>query len=107
LAADNSIQRTILSTFMKNKHIAYGIAENGQEAVDRWSTGNYHLVLVCAFPKFVVSTDMSPDGYPDAGYGRYRGYKTHPGIGRRATPGIIGPYATLRRRPDTHINHLQ
>lgn len=33
---------------MKNKHIAYGIAENGQEAVERWSTGNYHLVLVRA-----------------------------------------------------------
>lgn len=31
---------------MKNKHIAYGIAENGQEAVERWSTGNYHLVLM-------------------------------------------------------------
>ena len=50
---DNSIQRTILSTFMKNKHIAYGIAENGQEAVERWSTGNYHLVLVCAPPRLI------------------------------------------------------
>ncbi|KIM21601.1 hypothetical protein M408DRAFT_333351 [Serendipita vermifera MAFF 305830] len=46
IVEDNSIQRTILSTFMKNKHIAYGIAENGQEAVERWSTGNYHLVLM-------------------------------------------------------------
>ncbi|KAG8811137.1 ssk1 response regulator receiver, partial [Serendipita sp. 400] len=46
IVEDNSIQRTILSTFMKNKHIAYGIAENGLEAVERWSTGNYHLVLM-------------------------------------------------------------
>ena len=44
---------------MKNKHIAYGIAENGQEAVDRWNTGNYHLVLVCAIPILVTSTHIS------------------------------------------------
>jgi hypothetical protein len=31
---------------MKNKHISYGIAVNGQEAVERWSNGDYHLVLV-------------------------------------------------------------
>ena len=71
LYLDNSIQRTILSTFMKNKHIAYGIAENGQEAVDRWSTGNYHLVLVCASPPDRAYPHSVPDGYTNAGHGRH------------------------------------
>jgi hypothetical protein len=31
---------------MKTKQIDYGIAENGLEAVEKWRTGNYHLVLV-------------------------------------------------------------
>ncbi|PVG00571.1 hypothetical protein CPB86DRAFT_701206 [Serendipita vermifera] len=46
IVEDNSIQRTVLSTFMKNKHISYGIAVNGQDAVERWSNGDYHLVLM-------------------------------------------------------------
>lgn len=42
---------------MKTKQIDYGIAENGLEAVEKWRTGNYHLVLVgLSLPSF---TDLN------------------------------------------------
>jgi hypothetical protein len=31
---------------LKRKGIRFGIANNGQEAVDMWKTGGFHLVLV-------------------------------------------------------------
>lgn len=31
---------------MKRKKINYGTAMNGQEAIDKWRAGNYHLILV-------------------------------------------------------------
>ena len=46
---DNPINQTILSTFMKRKGIRYAVAKDGQEAVDKWKAGAFHLVLVSAF----------------------------------------------------------
>ncbi|KIL67387.1 hypothetical protein M378DRAFT_303324 [Amanita muscaria Koide BX008] len=43
---DNPINQTILSTFMKKKLIRYDIASNGQEAVEKWKTGVFHLILM-------------------------------------------------------------
>ena len=43
---DNPINQTILSTFMKRKKIKYDLACNGQEAVQKWRTGGFHLILV-------------------------------------------------------------
>jgi osomolarity two-component system response regulator SSK1 len=43
---DNPINQTILSTFMKKKKITYQLASNGQEAVEKWRTGQFHLILV-------------------------------------------------------------
>jgi CheY-like chemotaxis protein len=43
---DNPINQTILSTFMKRKKIKYDLASNGQEAVQKWRTGGFHLILV-------------------------------------------------------------
>lgn len=43
---DNPINQTILSTFMKKKKIKYDVAKNGQEAVTKWRTGGFHLILV-------------------------------------------------------------
>lgn len=51
---DNPINQTILSTFMKKKRIKYDLANNGQEAVQKWRTGEFHLILVC------VSHDAIP-----------------------------------------------
>lgn len=45
--ADNPINQTILSTFMKKKKIKYDVARNGQEAVQKWKSGGFHLILVC------------------------------------------------------------
>lgn len=32
---------------MKRKKIRYDIANNGKEAVEKWKTGGFHLILVC------------------------------------------------------------
>ena len=45
--ADNPINQTILSTFMKKKKIKYDVAKNGEEAVQKWKSGGFHLILVC------------------------------------------------------------
>jgi hypothetical protein len=47
IISDNPINQTILSTFMKKKQIKYDVAKNGQEAVQKWRTGGFHLILVC------------------------------------------------------------
>lgn len=47
LLIDNPINQTILSTFMRKKKIKYDVAKNGAEAVAKWKTGGFHLILVC------------------------------------------------------------
>jgi hypothetical protein len=55
---------------MKNKHISYGIAENGEEAVKQWEKGNYHLVLVRDdLATLLMCTDCPKDGYSNACHG--------------------------------------
>ncbi|RGB26688.1 hypothetical protein C1646_770109 [Rhizophagus diaphanus] len=46
IVEDNPINQAILSTFMKKKKIKYECASNGQEAVDKWQKGGFHLVLM-------------------------------------------------------------
>jgi osomolarity two-component system, response regulator SSK1 len=46
---DNPINQTILSTFMKKKKIKYDVASNGAEAVEKWRTGEFHLILVSGY----------------------------------------------------------
>lgn len=43
---DNPINQTILTTFMKRKKIKYDIANNGAEAVNKWKSGGFHLILM-------------------------------------------------------------
>ncbi|KAF9526312.1 hypothetical protein CPB83DRAFT_795108 [Crepidotus variabilis] len=43
---DNPINQTILSTFMRRKKIKYDLASNGQEAVQKWRSGGFHLILM-------------------------------------------------------------
>lgn len=40
------INIAILSTWMKKHKIGCTVAHNGQEAVERWQQGGFHLVLV-------------------------------------------------------------
>ena len=35
---------------MKKRHIKYDVAMNGLEAVQKWKTGEFHLILVCRNP---------------------------------------------------------
>ncbi|GBB88464.1 hypothetical protein RclHR1_00150060 [Rhizophagus clarus] len=46
IVEDNPINQAILSTFMKKKMIKYECASNGQEAVEKWQKGGFHLVLM-------------------------------------------------------------
>lgn len=46
IVEDNPINQRILSMFMRKKSIKYDVANNGREAVDKWNTGGYHLILM-------------------------------------------------------------
>ncbi|THU77368.1 hypothetical protein K435DRAFT_738503 [Dendrothele bispora CBS 962.96] len=43
---DNPINRTILSTFMKKNKIKFDVAQNGKQAVEKWQSGEFHLILM-------------------------------------------------------------
>lgn len=80
---DNPINQKILSTFMRRKKIRFEVANNGREAVEKWRTGGFHLILV-SFARIVSwltwrISDLAisgfartTDGYPVARVGRYR-----------------------------------
>ncbi|PWN48521.1 hypothetical protein IE53DRAFT_192524, partial [Violaceomyces palustris] len=46
IVEDNPINQKILATFLNRKKIAHEVANNGREAVDKWQTGGFHLILV-------------------------------------------------------------
>ncbi|KAI8379072.1 uncharacterized protein BYT42DRAFT_644402 [Radiomyces spectabilis] len=46
IVEDNMINQAILSTWMKKHKIKCSVASNGQEAVDKWKSGGFHLVLM-------------------------------------------------------------
>ena len=46
IVEDNPINQTILSMFMKKKGIKYAVAKDGEEAVQKWKAGSFHLVLM-------------------------------------------------------------
>lgn len=43
---DNAINQAILGAFLRKRKIHYMIAKNGQEAIDKWKQGGFHLVLM-------------------------------------------------------------
>jgi len=46
IVEDNVINQRILAAFLQRKHIAYEIASDGREAVDKWRHGDFHLILM-------------------------------------------------------------
>jgi len=45
---------------MKRKKIKYDLASNGQEAVQKWRTGEFHLILV----RFAACIFGTLDSFP-------------------------------------------
>ena len=43
---DNPINVCILSAVMRKKKIKYDVANNGEEAVQKWQSGSFQLILV-------------------------------------------------------------
>ncbi|SPO34671.1 uncharacterized protein PSFLO_00142 [Pseudozyma flocculosa] len=46
IVEDNPINQRILSMFMSRQKIKYDVATNGREAVEKWQTGGFHLILM-------------------------------------------------------------
>ncbi|GAA5823593.1 hypothetical protein JCM11251_000690 [Rhodosporidiobolus azoricus] len=46
IVEDNPINQTILSVFMRKKGISFKVAKDGEQAVQMWKKGNFHLVLM-------------------------------------------------------------
>ncbi|KAH9951832.1 hypothetical protein B0H21DRAFT_684507 [Amylocystis lapponica] len=55
---DNPINQTILSTFMGKKKIKYDVAKNGEEAVQKWRSGSFHLILASHLIPMLPSMDI-------------------------------------------------
>ena len=82
--ADNPINQTLLSTFMRKKKIKYDVAKNGEEAVEKWRSGRFHLILVgsALHPRPTFSRMNSLlDGYSNARHGRHLRDQRDPSIG--------------------------
>jgi len=46
IVEDNPINQNILSMFLRKKKIKHQAAKDGQEAVEKWRTGVFHLILM-------------------------------------------------------------
>lgn len=46
IVEDNPINQNILSTYLRKKKIKHQSAFDGREAVEKWRTGNFHIILV-------------------------------------------------------------
>ncbi|ORX39892.1 hypothetical protein BD324DRAFT_597490 [Kockovaella imperatae] len=46
IVEDNPINQNILSMFLRKKQIKHDTAKTGLEAVERWRTGGFHLILM-------------------------------------------------------------
>ncbi|CEG67107.1 Putative Osomolarity two-component system, response regulator SSK1 [Rhizopus microsporus] len=46
IVEDNIINQAILSVWMKKHQIKFSVASNGLEAVDKWKSGKFHLILM-------------------------------------------------------------
>lgn len=46
IVEDNPINQRIMAKFMDKKKIKYEIATNGRDAIERWQTGGFHLILM-------------------------------------------------------------
>ncbi|ANZ77173.1 BA75_03675T0 [Komagataella pastoris] len=46
IVEDNKINAAILSAFLRKNHVRYSVAKNGEEAIEKWRQGGYHLVLM-------------------------------------------------------------
>ncbi|KAL0949783.1 hypothetical protein HGRIS_009822 [Hohenbuehelia grisea] len=89
---DNPINQTILSTFMRKKKIKYDVAKDGQEAVDKWRSGGFHLIL--------MDIQMPVMDGIQATQEIRRSEKVNASAGYPPTPGSeIAPMATPLRTP--------
>ncbi|MBW0479982.1 hypothetical protein O181_019697 [Austropuccinia psidii MF-1] len=46
IVEDNIINQAILVTFLRKRSVKFDVAIDGQQAVDKWKTGSFHLVLM-------------------------------------------------------------
>ncbi|KAJ9120791.1 hypothetical protein QFC22_002725 [Naganishia vaughanmartiniae] len=46
IVEDNPINQNILSTYLRKKKIKHQSAFDGREAVEKWRTGNFHIILM-------------------------------------------------------------
>ena len=77
---------------MKKKKIKYDVAKNGEEAVSKWRSGGFHLILASASPlarRRAGADGGGADGHPDAGHGRDPGDEGNPEAGEDAYSTVI------------------
>ena len=61
---------------MRKKKIKYDVAKNGEEAVQKWRSGGFHLILVSLNCSQVLQfSDEAADGHSNACHGWNPGNK--------------------------------
>lgn len=76
IVEDNPINQNILSMFLFKRKIKHQAANNGQEAVEKWRSGTFHLILVRSFQSVVSRLPwlirvFSADGHSATRDGRH------------------------------------
>lgn len=97
LTPDNPINQNILAMFFKRKKIKHQTAKDGQEAVEKWRTGGFHLILVSSLILSILVAD-DPDGHPASRHGRYRGDQGDSQAGAEQQHRCV-PQHAIRRPP--------
>jgi osomolarity two-component system response regulator SSK1 len=43
---DNVVNQKLMAAFLHRMNIKFDVASNGEEAIQKWQTGVFHLILV-------------------------------------------------------------
>ncbi|KAA1070357.1 ssk1 response regulator receiver [Puccinia graminis f. sp. tritici] len=100
IVEDNRINQTILTTFMRKKSVKYDVAMNGQEAVDKWRTGSFHLVLMdlqLPVKDGIEATKEIREAERSVNINAFA--NTPPAVGGNTPPALVAPNTMPRMTP--------
>lgn len=107
IVEDNPINQNILSTYLRKKKIKHESANDGREAVEKWSTGNFHIILVSDTRDHVeiVAYALASDGYPASSHERLGSHQDHPRNGKIRQCRLLPFHAELGGAPYFESSH--
>ncbi|WAR62744.1 hypothetical protein PtB15_15B331 [Puccinia triticina] len=105
IVEDNRINQTILTTFMRKKSVKFDVAMNGQEAVDKWRTGSFHLVLMdlqLPVKDGIEATKEIREAERSVNINAFA--NTPPAVGGNTPPSLVVPNTTTGRMTPHNVS---